>query len=285
MGQHAVADDPGACNAVACPAPPLPEGTGDVADAQPLEVSRRERDQAYCCATAWLDSAQTHKLLCEVSVVFPGAARAAALTVPHPRSRRAGSVLSDGPVMEKGCMPPTISQLLINEPPLQVLPSLAVHVGLNEAIILQQLHFRLQISEHIIDERPWYYNSYEEWKMQFPFWSMRTIRRTIIHLERLGYLTAGNFNRKKSDQTKWYTIDYERLNKLGNISGGQIGQATGSSWPPGEVNLATSFPKTSSKTSSKKDKKEYNGAFGHKPPKARAPLYGQILSRTNITKS
>ena len=33
--------------------------------------------------------------------------------------------------------------LLISEPPLQVLPSLAVKIGLNEAIVLQQIHYWL----------------------------------------------------------------------------------------------------------------------------------------------
>ena len=34
-----------------------------------------------------------------------------------------------------------MSKLLINEHPLQVLPSLATKIGLNEAIVLQQIHY------------------------------------------------------------------------------------------------------------------------------------------------
>lgn len=34
--------------------------------------------------------------------------------------------------------------LLIEEPPLQILPSLAAAIGLNEAIVLQQLYWLLQ---------------------------------------------------------------------------------------------------------------------------------------------
>jgi len=37
------------------------------------------------------------------------------------------------------------SSLLINESPLQVLPSLAVLVGLNEAIVLQQTHYWIKM--------------------------------------------------------------------------------------------------------------------------------------------
>ena len=36
-----------------------------------------------------------------------------------------------------------MSRLLIDEPPLQVLPSLAREIGLNEAIMLQQIHYWL----------------------------------------------------------------------------------------------------------------------------------------------
>ena len=37
-----------------------------------------------------------------------------------------------------------MSKLLINEQPLQVLPSLAEAIGLNQAIALQQVHYWLE---------------------------------------------------------------------------------------------------------------------------------------------
>ena len=45
-----------------------------------------------------------------------------------------------------------MSNLLIEEPPLQVLPSLALAVGLNEAIILQQMHYWLKIKQQASDK-------------------------------------------------------------------------------------------------------------------------------------
>ena len=66
-----------------------------------------------------------------------------------------------------------MSDLLINEPPLQVLPSLACAVGLNEALILQQFHYWLQHSNNIKDGHKWIYNSYQEWHKQFPFWKSK----------------------------------------------------------------------------------------------------------------
>lgn len=103
------------------------------------------------------------------------------------------------------------NNLLISEPPLQVLPSLAIKVGLNEAIILQQFHYWLQRSNNIRDGEKWIYNSYPKWAQQFPFWSMSTLKRAINSLEDQGYLIAGNYNRAGFDKTKWYRIDYEKL--------------------------------------------------------------------------
>lgn len=107
------------------------------------------------------------------------------------------------------------SPLLIHEPPLQVLPSLAVAIGLNEAIILQQVHYWLKHSQHVVDGTPWVYNSYSQWQEQFPFFSAITIKRTIINMERIGVLqSTAKLNRSKMDKTKWYTINYECLNNL-----------------------------------------------------------------------
>ncbi|WP_149315790.1 conserved phage C-terminal domain-containing protein [Lentilactobacillus buchneri] len=104
-----------------------------------------------------------------------------------------------------------MSNLLISEPPLQVLPSLAVKVGLNEAIILQQFHYWLQRSKNIHDGYRWIYNSYREWNKQFPFWGLNTLKRAITSLEKSGYLIPGNYNKAGFDKTKWYRINYELL--------------------------------------------------------------------------
>jgi len=45
-----------------------------------------------------------------------------------------------------------MSKLLIDEYPLQVLPSLAVIYGLNEAIILQQVHYWIKDRKAVIGE-------------------------------------------------------------------------------------------------------------------------------------
>lgn len=121
-----------------------------------------------------------------------------------------------------------MSKLLIDEQPLQVLPSLANLLGLNKAIFLQQVHYWLQKSEHIREGKRWIYNTYSEWQEQFPFWSIETIKRTVRSLEADGVVeTTDRFNRYKMDHTKWYTIDYETLDLLYEEvivtpSGGQV---------------------------------------------------------------
>lgn len=108
------------------------------------------------------------------------------------------------------------SKLLMNEMPLVVLPNVAAVIGLNEAIILQQLHFWLHKSQHVKEGRRWIYNTIDQWKEQFPFFSPNTIRRTLQKMEKAGWIDTGNFNKKSYDKTKWYTINYDRLPKMGS---------------------------------------------------------------------
>lgn len=106
------------------------------------------------------------------------------------------------------------SLLLINGKPLLVLPELAKLIGINEALFLQQVHYWLTTSPHEKDGKKWVYNSYTEWRKQFPFWSYATIKRTVQKLEKLGLLISGSYNKLSIDRTKWYSIDYEALNAL-----------------------------------------------------------------------
>lgn len=106
-----------------------------------------------------------------------------------------------------------MANLLLDEHPLLILPSLACRVGLEEAIILQQIHYWLVRSTNEINGKKWVYKTYDEWHIEFPFWSVPTIRRKITGLEKSGIILVGNYNQYKLDQTKWYTIDYDKLNK------------------------------------------------------------------------
>ena len=102
--------------------------------------------------------------------------------------------------------------LLLQERPLIVLPQLACAVGLNEAIVLQQLHYWLVEGGTEYEGRRWVYNSYEQWQVDnFPFWSVPTIRRIFASLEREGLVNSRiEYDpRFQGSRRKWYTIDYD----------------------------------------------------------------------------
>lgn len=100
--------------------------------------------------------------------------------------------------------------------PIVVNPELAAGIGLNEAIIVQQLNYWLNSkSAKTIDGKKWIYNTYENWqKDNFPFWSISTIRRTIGSLKKSEIILTGNFNKKGFDNTHWYSLDEEKLNRV-----------------------------------------------------------------------
>ena len=142
--------------------------------------------------------------------------------------------------------------LLISEPPLQVLPSLAVKIGLNEAIILQQIHYWLLKSNNVRDGYKWVYNSYSEWNKQFPFFSRNTMIRAFNSLEKQGLLITANYNKASFDKTKWYRIDYEKL--VGKRST-QNGYTSNPKWVDGDTQNGQTntnrLPETTSENNNK----------------------------------
>lgn len=115
--------------------------------------------------------------------------------------------------------------LLIEETPLMLLPKLAVKIGLNEAVILQQMHYWNDINKktnnNFHDGYYWTYNTYEKWKEQFPFWSAKTIQRAIKSLEDKKLIVSDVYNKKHYDRTKWYRINYETLKAIESDTTGQ----------------------------------------------------------------
>ncbi len=108
-----------------------------------------------------------------------------------------------------------MSTKLIEESPLLVLPTLAVAIGFNEAVFLQQLKFILQYKAVEKDDYRWHFKTYKEWEEVFPFWSNAKIRRIIGNLENMGVLiSTDKYNRMKADNTKWYRIDENQLSKM-----------------------------------------------------------------------
>lgn len=108
-----------------------------------------------------------------------------------------------------------VSKLLINEYPLQVLPSLAKAIGLNEAIILQQIHYWLRHAKVEHDGKMWIYKTMDRWQEQdFSFWSKDTIKRTVSSLKKQDLLLVEKLANNSFDRVNHYTINYEVLAKI-----------------------------------------------------------------------
>lgn len=60
-----------------------------------------------------------------------------------------------------------------------------------------------------------------------PCFSEDLIKRKLKKLRDMGILIVGNFNKMRGDRTLWYTIDYDRINKLIADHWGKIHQCIG----------------------------------------------------------
>lgn len=108
-----------------------------------------------------------------------------------------------------------MSKLLLDERPLQVQASLAKVLGsLDQAVILQQLHYWLQRSNLVRENHRWVYNSMAEWNKQFPWMTRKTLSNKFEKLEKKGLAITGNYNKVAFDKTKWYRIDYDAFSRL-----------------------------------------------------------------------
>lgn len=101
-----------------------------------------------------------------------------------------------------------MTRLLVPEPPLLVLPKLAAEIGLNEAIVLNQLHFWTTRAAGRRDDG-WIYNTVAAWREQFPFWSEDTIKRTWASLKKQGIVEVQQ--RRGSDRTNSYRVVYDAI--------------------------------------------------------------------------
>lgn len=113
------------------------------------------------------------------------------------------------------------SPLLINESPMQFLPSLAAVMGEDNALFAQQLHYWLKYSTQFKEGRHWVYNTLDEWLEHFFWWSKSKLCRIVRDLQNLKVnneiyhiLIVRNMNDDRKLQRKWYSIDYDELNKL-----------------------------------------------------------------------
>ena len=108
-----------------------------------------------------------------------------------------------------------MSMYLFDEQPILANKALARELGLNEALVLQQINYWIEINKksgnNYHDGKYWTYNSIRAWQEKdFDYLSVDTVKRTFSKLEKAGYL----YNKDPRDKTKWYTINDNKLEEL-----------------------------------------------------------------------
>ena len=89
-------------------------------------------------------------------------------------------------------------------------PEIAAQVGLNAAVIYQNLKFwcdkNAANDRHFHDGKYWTYNSAKAFDVLFPYLTKNQIRTAMLKLENADLITVGNFNGSAYDRTKWFCV-------------------------------------------------------------------------------
>jgi hypothetical protein len=110
------------------------------------------------------------------------------------------------------------SKLITPESPLLVPPKLAAEIGLEEALILQQIHYYCLSSKHVKqDGRRWFWKTLDSWSQTLPFLKPSAIRRAIANLKnKFKLIDVERHSQKSWYQANWFTINVEALEDLWN---------------------------------------------------------------------
>lgn len=104
--------------------------------------------------------------------------------------------------------------------------------------------------KHFHDGRYWSYNSYPAFAKLYPFWSEQKIRRIIKRAVAAGLLLIGNFNKKKYDNTNWYTLTDKALAFYPALHGLILNTPVGNDSTPVEIDrpIPKHLPSSSNNT-------------------------------------
>jgi hypothetical protein len=158
---------------------------------------------------------------------------------------------------------------------LTITPGLAEEIGLNQCLVLRQLAYLIKVSKHYREGRWWTYQSLNDLKACFSFWSKRTINRAIHKLvDELNLICIRqDFNKREGDNTRWFSLNIDEIAALKSVTvvlidpktGRVLQNETGCGETPqgvtkrhrlgqnatGEVQKATALPKITSEIPSK----------------------------------
>ena len=111
--------------------------------------------------------------------------------------------------------------LLIDESPLVLLPSLAQRIGLDEAIVVQQVHYLVNANANVENSRAyqdncyWVFNSIEQWqKKYFKWWSVPTVKRVFQGLTECDLLITKTFGGGKNHNRLWYRVNHSLIQAI-----------------------------------------------------------------------
>tara|TARA_R110002153_G_scaffold27209_1_gene84656 strand:+ start:2768 stop:3460 length:693 start_codon:yes stop_codon:yes gene_type:complete len=97
----------------------------------------------------------------------------------------------------------------------------ATKYGVDGAILLHHLRYWVAKNEandkNFHEGSHWTYNSTSAFAVLFPFWTARKIGRLLQKLEDDGIIISGNFNNKRYDRTKWFTISGNTICQKGEV--------------------------------------------------------------------
>ena len=99
-----------------------------------------------------------------------------------------------------------MKDLLTNENPICVSPTLAAMLGLPTAIFLERFHSLLQESQCKMDGKPWIKANSGVLGKALPFMAQSQIRHIVKRLYKMGLIEV-----YLHDGKKWYTVNYARL--------------------------------------------------------------------------
>jgi len=173
-----------------------------------------------------------------------------------------------------------MSNIFYNLEPKVINTELACLIGLNEAIVLQQLHYWIEKNKatntNFHDGRYWTYGTVQQYRdRDFRFWSFETVKRTIARLVSQGLIISGNYNKMKLDQTKWYAIDYAAVDRLiFNNPSADAGHDSNTP-KPGNFPLGQNDPMQQSKTT------QSNKPICSNPTEHFDPLHQVTLTHSN----
>lgn len=113
--------------------------------------------------------------------------------------------------------------LLLGSQPLIVSRELAMELGVDLSLVLQQFQYWIRINEesgkNYFENRYWTSSTIEELQERdFPFWGKTKIKTLINELIKYGYLEKKQFHNNILNHTNYYTINYDKILELEKIS-------------------------------------------------------------------